>query len=304
MKRINWIIGILIAVAIAVSVFIFFGRGIQKADVKLYFLNSAETSLVVENRTVAYRDKFDLPVSVVEALIKGPENSQNVRVINKNAGLKSIQNDGEGNLVADFDENIVSDDASKAVFPVYAVVKTLCAIDGVNSVLVTVNGKDFKAADGNVIGRLTSDDINLAIDTDTSEARNVILYFTDIATKKLVKEERTVLITDQQPIEQYIIAELIRGPENSDLSAVISDEVNLISVNISNNIGFVNFSQNFIDKCPSSAEEQEQAIFSIVNSMTELESINRVQFLVEGKKVPKYGNIDIEHPIGRNPLLF
>ena len=303
MKKIKWIIGILTVIAIAVSIFIILGTSRQKTDVKLYFLNSAGTSLVVENRTVAYHDEFDLPVSVIEALIKGPENSQNVRVINRKANLKSIQNDGDGNLVADFDENIMSND-TKSVFPVYAIVKTLCTIDGVNSVLVTVNGKDFKTADGNVIGRLTSDDINLDIDTDTSETRNVVLYFTDIATKKLVKEERTVRITDQQPIEQYIIAELIKGPINSDLTSVISNEVNLISVNISNNIGFVNFSENFIDKCPSSAEEQEQTIFSIVNSMTDLESINRVQFLVEGKKVPKFGNIDIEHPIGRNPLLF
>ncbi len=305
MKNLKWIIIAAVAVAVAViSVIVLLGQNRQKANVKLYFLNSAGTSFAVEDRTVSYHSRFDLLPAVVGELIRGPETSQNLRVINRKAKLKSIENDGEGNVIADFDENIVSDDASKSVFSVYAVVKTLCAIDGVNSVTVTVNGEDFKTADGNVIGRLTSEDINLDIDTDTSETRNVILYFTDIATKKLAKEERTVRITDQQPIEQYIIGELIKGPHNSDLSAVISDDVNLISVNISNNIGFVNFGQSFIDKCPSTPEEQEQTIFSVVNSMTELESINRVQFLVEGKKVEKFGNIDIEHPIGRNPLLF
>ena len=301
MKRRNIIITSAFAlIAALVCVMIYRSHFMQTKECALYFLNQAGTSFSVEDRHVSYRDNKDLPEAVLRQLIKGPENSRNMRVINKHANVNYIFEDGAGNYTADFSDEFYMDDNSRTIFSVYAVVKTLCAIDGVYSVRVTVEGQDFISSDGSIIGALTSDDINLSIDTDTSETREVIIYFSNPATNKLIPEVRTIRITDQQPLEQYIIQELINGPADNAHAAVLSDNTTLISVTISDYIGFVNFAKNFIDKNTSSPEKEEQAIFAIVNSMTELEAISRVQFLVEGKKVEKFGEISIEHPIGRN----
>ena len=183
-------------------------------------------------------------------------------------------------------------------------VKSLCSLEGVTSVKVTVEGNDFTTSDGTVIGTLTSDDINLSIDTYTSETQTVKVYFADIATRKLSAEERTVKITDQQPIEQYIIEEIIKGPQSETNTGVLSKDTTLASVNISNNIGFVNFAKNFVDKNKSSEDSEKLTIYAIVNSMTELESVNRVQFLIDGKIVEKFGDIDISEPIGRDETMI
>lgn len=301
MKKRNIVVIAALALIIAiVCIMIYRSHFMQTKECALYFLNQAGTSLSVEDRHISYRDNEDLPEAVLRQLIKGPENSRNMRVINKTARVNYIFDDGAGNYTADFSEDFYLDDNSRTVFPVYAVVKTLCAIDGVYSVRVTVEGQDFVSSDGSIIGALTSEDINLSIDTDTSETHDVLLYFLDSAANKLVPEVRTIRITDQQPLEQYIINELIKGPEDNAHAATLSKNTTLISVTISDNIGFVNFAKNFIDKNTGSPEKEEQAIFSIVNSMTELEAISSVQFLVEGKKVEKFGEISIEHPIGRN----
>lgn len=304
-KRIISALIILVLIATIVVVGIVYGNNNRlNAVCSLYFLNSAGTSLDVEERKIGYAEDKELPREVVEELIKGPESGKNVRVINRKAKLNSITDDGMGNFTVDFSKELIVADSAKAVFPVYAVVKSLCSLDGVASVKVTVMGNEFVTADGTTIGVLTSEDINLSIDTYTSETQTVSVYFTDIATKKLAAEERTVKITDQQPIEQYIIEEIIKGPEDETNTAVLSKDTTLVSVNISNNIGFVNFTKNFIDKNTSSPENEKLTIYAIVNSMTELESISRVQFLVDGKIAEKFGDIDISEPIGRDEMMI
>lgn len=300
MKFMPLLVLILLAVALAAVSFFFIGRSRQVAECSLYFLNPSGTSLTLENRRISYYDEPDLLTSVIKELVKGPENNQNMRVINKHAGINSVTDDGEGNVIADFSEEFLKGEKASVVLGVYAVAKTISSMDGINSVKVTINGEDFVAEDGTVIGYLTADDINLAIDTDTSETRMITLYFTDTATQKLAPEQRAVKVTDQQPLEQYIIAELIKGTEDVNHRAVLSSDTTLISVTVTNNIGFVNFGRNFLEKNGSTPQEREQTIFAIVNSMTELDSINRVQFLIEGKKTDTFGDIDISHPIGRN----
>ena len=287
-------------IIIAAAVIVYMGIGSQVRECQLYFLNQSGTSLIVEDRHVSCHDESDLPEAVLNQLIKGPESTRNMRVINRSAKVKSVTGDGAGNYTADFSADFYMDDSTKTIFSVYAVVKTLCSINGINSVKVTVDGQDFTSADGSIIDSLTSEDINLSIDTDTSETHDVLLYFFDPASNKLAPETRTIRITDQQPPEQYIINELIKGPEDNAHDPVLSSSTTLISVTISENIGFVNFAHNFIDKNTGSPEAEERAIFAIVNSMTELEGISKVQFLIEGKKAEKFGTISIEHPIGRN----
>lgn len=300
-RRIMSIILVIISIILIVTALIIGRKEPYTYECNLYFFNSSRTSFSEEKRNIEYYSDEDLPNEVLEELIKGPLDSQNSRVVNKRTEINSIANDGNGNLVVDFSKLIGEDNgAQNEVFPIYAVVKSLSSLDGVNSVKVTVGGREFVTRDGIVIGALRAEDINLSTDTDTSETISVRLYFTDIATKKLSVEERRVKVTDQQPIVQYIINELIKGPISENHAPVLDKGTNLISVTIADNIGFVNFGKNFIEKNSASPQKTEYAIFSIVNSMTELETVNRVQFLVEGKKTEKIGDIDISHPIGRN----
>lgn len=80
-----------------------------------------------------------------------------------------------------------------------------------DSVKVIVEGKDVATADGSIIGYLRNQDINLPTDTYNSETREIALYFPNKDGNKLVMETRTIKVTDQQPLAQYIINELIKG---------------------------------------------------------------------------------------------
>ena len=72
----------------------------------------------------------------------------------------------------------------------------------------------------------------------------------------------------------------------------------ILSVVTANNICYVDFDENFLtEQSPVSAK---MVIYSIVNSLLELDEIHRVQLSVKGETSVEYGNISLAHPFMRN----
>lgn len=263
--------------------------GMLKSECELYYANEAKTSLASEVREVKYSDPNRLPETVMIQLLKGPDNSKLFRLIDKETKLLGLYNNN-GDVEVDLSGEFLYDDSAKNMLAVYSVVKSLCSIDGVNSVKVTVRGNEIETSSG-IIGYLSAEDINLSTDQNTIETNELVLYFPEKDSGKLKKTVRTVKVGDQQPIEYYVVSGLIKGPETKEFQAVLNQDTEIISVDTVSDICFVNMSKNFVEK--NAGANGELAIYSIVNSLTELENINRVQFLIEGKKVHEFGNMDI-----------
>lgn len=268
-------------------------------ELNMYFLNDSSSSLAAEKQTIKYNENDDITKIVIENLIKGSSNSKNVNIMNKNTKLNSVKKQSEG-IIVDFSEDFLSGDQTKNTLAAYAVVKTLCQIPGTVSVKVTVNSEELLGPDGSRLGFLSGEDINLEKDKDSSETKYVILYFSDSQSNRLSKEIRTIKITDTQPIEQYIINELIKGPSNTNLQPVLSPDTSVISVETTDGTCFVNFNSNFISRNSGTPEKENTAIYAIVNSLTELDTVKNVQFLVDGKKISSFGTNSISGTFFRN----
>ena len=284
---------------IAAAVFVILtSRNTVKGEFTLYFLNDSESTLVSEKRTVRYRDNDELIREILGMLVKGSD--KNKPVINKKTKVNSVERLEDNKAVVDFNYRFISGDTAKDVLSAYAVVKTLCGVDGIDSVKVTVEKNDIPTSEGKPIEFLTDADINLSTDTNTGETKEVILYFADKQTGKLSSETRNIKVNDQLPLAQYVINELIQGTAENEHTDVLSKDTVLIGVNISDNICFVNFESSFLNKNSGSKEKEELAVYSIVDSLTELNNIARVQFLVDGKKEEKFGSIDFNGLFERN----
>lgn len=291
------------AAVVAVLIIMFMQeQKLIKHECELYFLNESESTLVSEKRIIKYRKESELNEAVIDALIAGPESGKNKRAINRKAKLKSITSQNPSEIIIDFNYRFLSGDTSRDVLSAYAVVKTLCGIDGIDRVKVTVEKNDVPTAEGKPIGFLADEDINLSTDTNTGETREVTLYFVDKATKKLVPEQRSIKVNDQMPLAHYVINELIQGTQLHE-NAIDGDTM-LIGVNITDYICFVNMQSNFMSLNAGSEEKEKLAVFSIVNSLTELDNIGRVQFLIDGKKVDKFGTIPFAYPFERDMSII
>jgi germination protein M len=299
------ILAVAAVIVVAVIIALISGDyGTEKYTGDLYFFNESETAIVAESREIKYRDRQDLIENVIKKLIGGPDNRKYSRIIEKKTRLLSVSDIDTEHIVVNFSREFITGNNTKDLLAVYAVVKSLCAIDNIQSVKVVIEGKDILSSDGSIIGYLSNEDINLPTDTYNSEIREVTLYFPKKSGDKLVKERRAIKITDQQPIAQYIINEIIKGPTDKSLSSAISSDTVLISVETSGNICFVNFRSNFLDKNTGSAQQEKLAVYAIVDSLTELDTVNRVQFLIDGKRVDNFGNINIRSMFGRDESVI
>lgn len=265
----------------------------QMIDISLYFFNETEETIVAEERQVEYTNERYLTYAVLDELKNSPKNSKNKPVLDENVNILSItENNRE--ITVDLSKEFITEDNSKTLLRTYAIVKSLCQLSDVNSVLVTCCGEQITSTDGTVIGFLSDKDIDLVTDTMTKDSKRIVLYFADKNGDCLITENRTIKITDTNPIEQYIVSELIKGPLSNDAKSVLSQDTQLISAQTTENVCFVNFKSGFIEKNQSNGKF---TIYSIVNSLCELNSVGSVQFLVDGKKTDKFGNLDISNAI-------
>lgn len=125
----------------------------------------------------------------------------------------------------------------------------------------------------------------------------VTLYFGDDQAMYLVPEEREVA-RGNRTLEEVIIAELIKGPTKPGLARTIPEGTKLISVSVVDGVAYVNFSKEFQTKHWGGSAGELMTVYSVVNSLAKLDGIEKVQFLLEGRKQESIlGHMDTGQPI-------
>lgn len=139
------------------------------------------------------------------------------------------------------------------------------------------------------------------------ENKEITLYFMDksiIETgqgdySKLIKETRTIMV-DDRPIEQIILEELQNGPKSEEATTMFRKELQIISVEEVDGTAYVNLSSQNLQ---GGSLEETGILFQVGYSLTELDNIDKVQFLVDGtKRETLFGHYEIQEPWSRNML--
>jgi spore germination protein GerM len=122
-----------------------------------------------------------------------------------------------------------------------------------------------------------------------NEGKNLDIYFPRLPDFKFVSEELEVEnnISNEEKIK-LIINRLIKGSDKVNLIEVMPLGSKLNNVYVENNIAFVDFSKEFVDNHPGGSLGEYNTIYSIVNSITEIDGIEQVVFLIDGKKQTAY----------------
>lgn len=112
----------------------------------------------------------------------------------------------------------------------------------------------------------------------------VSLYFPDKETNMLKPEARLVNVKDILQSPYNILVELlIQGPKNDKLKCIIPENTKLISSTLEGECVTLDFSKEILNYNKEDNKEKENLINSIVNTITELNEVNKVKFLIEGQ---------------------
>jgi len=119
------------------------------------------------------------------------------------------------------------------------------------------------------------------------------LYFGDATGTLFVPTQRLVPVEDRKVATAAINA-LIEGPRNG-LERLVDPQARLLGITISNGLATVNFDR------PPHLNGDPRGLYSIVLTLTHFETINRVQFQVNGANIGINGSGPIARPVV-NPL--
>ena len=130
------------------------------------------------------------------------------------------------------------------------------------------------------------------------ETELVKLYFADEEAMYLKPEVREIPL-DGKPLAEAVVEELIKGPETEELNATIPPEATLVSLQVIDDVAYVNFSKELQTKHWGGASGETMTVYSIVNTLADLgEDIEKVQILVEGEKPETLaGHMELTEPV-------
>ena len=183
---------------------------------------------------------------------------------------------------------------------------SVTSLDFVDKVEIFVDGKNL----AEVIENINFDFFdreNILLNPEISDEkvyRKIFkLYFRK--KNKLLAEERKIDIGLNQPEEKYILEQIILGPENNNLESVVPKETKIYDIKTDKDICYISLSDDFLNINKLDLDDQKFAVYGIVNSLTELENINKVQFLIETEKIDKKNLVfDLAKPFERNEKII
>lgn len=179
--------------------------------------------------------------------------------------------------------------------------KTLLEYTEADKLLLTVSD----AAGQTVRSKKIAESDMLTVDdsSDTSSI-SLTLYFTDSNMRYLIPERRTVPYMTEAELPKYIVSQLVGGPTTNGLQKTLPKGTRLLDINVDNGICAVDFSADFLNNCPQTAYEERMTILSVVNSLTDLESVEQVQFYVEGRRQDTYLFLNLSEPFVSDPTAI
>ncbi len=132
---------------------------------------------------------------------------------------------------------------------------------------------------------------------------DLTLYFSDSNAEKVWPEVRNVPVYDARTAWAALQA-LMDGPEKAGYFRTIPEGTVVLDLSIANGVCTVNFSREFIDNHWGGSAGEMMTLASIVNTLTEFPSIQKVMILVEGKSGETLGNILLDQPLERSPEMI
>jgi germination protein M len=163
-----------------------------------------------------------------------------------------------------------------------AIVKTLLQNTDYLYVVFTVNGVPLVTNSGVTVGSMSLDSFveNPGQQISSSQETTLTLYFSNADGTALVPETREVHYSSNTSLDKLVMEQLLEGPKESNLLATIPTGTKLITVSVVDGVCYVNLDETFSNQ---NQEISEQVVlYSIVDSLTELSNIDKVQLSING----------------------
>ena len=238
-------------------------------------------------------------INYVLAMLSEGANSSNLKPTLK----KEVQLEyfvfNQGNILLNFSEEYSKMNEYEELIARNSIVLSLTSFNMIDSVEIFIDEKMLKDTMGKRIGPMQEEDVFITMyeAANTSVTKLVTIYYPTKNQRYLKTKKITLTVNSNKHQEEGIIEYLLANTSFQ----ILDDDVQLLDVQIQENICYVNFNEKFVASYLPEGITSSVAIYSIVNTLTELSHISKVQILIEGEVVESFqGTFSLKAPLSKN----
>lgn len=251
---------------------------------QIYYISNSETKVEIHEHEMTADSRREQLNELIECLSAMPEKLEYKAPLAMGFQVLSVELK-EGRVMLDVDDAYMDMPATTEVLVRAALVNTLTQIPDVDYVGITVEGGQLFDNAGDLVGLMNAEQFihNDGNEINTYELTRVKLYFANESGDKLIAAYREKHYSTNTPLERFVLEELIAGPSGQvdGIYPSINPETKIMSIMTKDGICYVNLDASFLTVVNNVSTDV--AIYSIVNSLVELNNINKVQILINGE---------------------
>lgn len=246
----------------------------------IFYLDADGITLVTEEYEARTIDNNKLATDLLNKMY-APESDDHFTVFKKNFDVDKITIDEKVVYVYMAESYYEMNDVEEVLVR-SALVKTLSQIEGVEYVSFYINEQPFVNDMGNVVGLMSAGDYidNTDESLNTLQWAELPLYYSDSSGQNLICEQKQIAYSGNSSIERAVIENLIDGPDSKGAKSALPKNMKVLGVSTKDGICYVNLDASFLTAMVDVSADV--TIYSIVNSLCEIDNIKQVQILVNG----------------------
>lgn len=247
----------------------------------VYYLNADATKVVGQETELESVEGNGVVEELLSALATQPKNSAMRQTIPANVEVRGY-NVTSYQITVDFSREYYNLEPIEEVLTRAAIAKTLFQVKGCSYVMFTVESEPLVNSNGVTVGSMRTDSFveNPGQQINSSQQTTLRLYFSNKEGSALIEETRVVHYSSNISLEKLVMEQLMEGPKKSGALGTIPTGTKLINISVVDRICYISLDEAFLNQ---NQEISEQVVlFSIVNSVTELSGVDKVQLSING----------------------
>lgn len=247
----------------------------------LYYVNKDETK-VVKERYQPEQESAEFMLQDFTGILNAQEGSgDNLALLPSGVQLVTYRLN-ESLLELEFNSDYSKMSRAREILVRAGVARTFLQIPGVTGIKIFIESEELKDSKGQAVGVIDGNTFveMWGSDKDAYRYDTFTLYFTDKTGEHLVVEQRNVYYKRILPRERVILEQLAKGPMVKGHYPTIPQETEILGVEVSDDVCYVDFSSAFSDS--GIDIPVNTMIYSVVNSLLDTASADKVQISVEG----------------------
>lgn len=247
----------------------------------VYVVNKEETKVDKYQCSTSQTDTRKQLNFLFGRLREVPKEPEFRQTITDEMGLESFSL-SDGRLTLRFGEGYKNLSPTSEVLTRAAIVRTLCQIEEIEYVSFMVDGAALLDAGGTPVGVMTADQFvdNEGQEINAYEKASMTLYFATEDGEHLKSYTKEKYYNSNISLEKLVVEQIIAGPGEGMGNPTVNPDVKIISVAVRDRVCYVNLSEEFLTQIYNVSAEV--TIYSLVNSLVELNNINKVQISING----------------------